>query len=338
MGFDVELAAERLDGGVEAEAGFGLLDVDAGAALAGGPQLGLEGAPLTAEPVELLGRHAGRFGLAAAPVVEPVGEGVDGASMLGEAAGEGGERLVAGEEAAALVLGPGLGRGVASGEARLDLGEAGGEHGPALLGGGASHLGGPGRGEHGAGGFDGALRLGAGHLRRGGAGVRLLEREGGDRLLVAAADVPGPVAAEAVAVGGDGDQVGTVEDEVERGRPVGDEDVAGEEPVEGRGEVLGAGPDHRPQGAGARRRVERRGGAVVGEDEEQGAGVTGVEASDRGAGRVGAAHDDGAGHVAERGGDRGFGAGFDLEVVDDRAEDPVDAFELAGRGVGARFA
>ncbi len=161
MGLDVELAAEPFDGGVEAQTRFGFFDVDAPESFPGAGELVLEAAALVAQGVELVGGDPGRFGLAAAAVAEPVVEGVDAAAVLGEATGHGGEGLVASEELEAVLLGGGLGLGVAGREAGLDLGEARREEGAAFVGGGAAELRGPGRGERGAGGFDGAFRLGA---------------------------------------------------------------------------------------------------------------------------------------------------------------------------------
>ena len=114
--------------------------------------------------------------------------------------------------------------------------------------------------------------------------------------------------------------------------------MAGEEPLERGGEGVVAGVDGVGERPGAGRHVAGQRGGVVVDDEEQRAGLPGVEAGDGLPGatpwrtttaRIG---------VAERGRDRDLGAGFDLEVVDERSEDPFELVELADGGVGARDA
>ena len=332
---DVEVGAQRVDGRVEAQPRLGLVDVEAAGALPHAGQLAFELASLDAQRLELLGGQARRFGLAAAALAQPVGQRVDAGPVLGEATGDGGERLVAGEQVEALALGGGLRRRVAVGEARLDVGEPAGEQRAALLDGGAVQLRGAGGAERGAGRLDRPFGLGARDLRGGGVGLGLLERPLGDRGPVAPADVPGAVAAEAVAVGGDRHDLGLLGDEVERGAPVADEDVPVEEPAERDLEGVVAGPDRVAQHPGARWGVAGRWPEVVAEHEQQRGGLTGAQPGDGLAGGARAAHHDGAHRVPERRGDRRLGAGLDLEVVDERTDHAGHGVELDDRGVGA---
>ncbi len=186
--------------------------------------------------------------------------------------------------------------------------------------------------------LDRALGFGAPDLGARRALLRLLERRLGDATAVPATDAPRAVTAEAVTLRRDDDEVGLGEREVERGAPVLDEHGAAEQPRQHRLEPGKARTGQVDETARARRcgrhrwRTRRR--RV--EDEHQTLRVTGAQPFDRTSRGVAATHDDRAHRVAERGRHGRLGAGFDLEVVDERTDDAVDAVELGGRDVGAR--
>ena len=71
------------------------------------------------------------------------------------------------------------------------------------------------------------------------------------------------------------------------------------------------------------------------DDEQQTTRLAVVQAFDCLCRGVAALHDDGPEGLAERGGDRGFRTRFDLEQVDQRADDAVDSGELVATGRSA---
>ena len=132
---------------------------------------------------------------------------------------------------------------------------------------------------------------------------------------------------------------GSAERDVERSCPPAvDEHVRREEAGEHAVEARPGSADARAERTRPRRREHAlRAGAVRADDEEQRVAVARLQLLDRGAGPTIAFDDDRVQRLAERGGDRDFGAGFDVDVVDQWTDDtvvPGDCFATGRRVLG----
>ena len=125
---------------------------------------------------------------------------------------------------------------------------------------------------------------------------------------------------------GDRDHPGRGEREVERGGPSAVDEDEGREQVREHAVEPGPGTAHtRAQRPAPGRREDALCAAVRADDQEQGLVVAALQALDGVARHVIALDDDRIEGIAERGGDGDLRAGFDLHMVDERADDTVDA-------------